>query len=686
MDPSDHISESRSRILDTLIRREFIDNNWTESERMFAINICENNMNYVKDNWQHIKESKIQDMLIISAKTNDLIFAHETQIDDNFNESIFAFLNTVWKIHIKYVNKFGNNCLMIACGSGNLSKIKYLINEIKMDKNHKNKHSRNCLQCACATNTNLEIVKYLIDDLGMDVNNKNNDGSNCLLSSAANSNLEIIKYLITEVGMDKNVIDYHNDNILTWACMYNDNVEMIKYIVNDLGMSLDHVTENGNNCLHIACGFNQNLDIIKYLINELKFDINTMNGDGINCVMVACQHNENLNIIKYLIDLKNDQSDINNYFKYACIYNKNLDIIKYMVKNMDINMNWSNDIGTNYLLATCQKSKELNKIKYLINDLKMDTNYIDRDGNNCFLAHCINKTPSIDIIKYLIKDVGMDINYMNDYEQSALFFLDDDNIIQYLINEENVQISSNIFLSLGFNKFDNIMQLTTNYKKYNKFISDGLTIYSHQKMLSAIKKRNPFELSRYHKKIFKINPFVENDYKKCIGMIDRLTEKVSIPNLPRVREKTNKIIAQDDPELLFLHNGNKFYGHRDIVFNAMCLFNEMFGPIGKTKSNMMRYEEIITLEGNLSKNTMNQYISSSYTGSINFNHIPCEEFIEFLKFIDQYPTFYCSIKINENQIVRYINKNKVPDSDYLKYLCEKYQLKSMYLNMHNKKF
>lgn len=117
--------------------------------------------------------------------------------------------------------------------------------------------------------------------------------------------------------------------------------------------------------------------------------------------------------------------------------------------------------------------------------------------------------------------------------------------------------------------------------------------------------------------------------------------------------------------------------NRDIVFNAMCLFHGI-------NINNLSYDEKLELEGNLTRNTMNHYIISSYTGTINLKTILSEQFIFFLKFIDQYPTIYCSIKIIENQIIQYINKNRIKYCDYLKYLCKKYQLKAMYLDMHNK--
>ncbi len=68
-----------------MITNKFIDNNWTESEKMFTvnINISENNINYVNDNWEQINESRIQDMLIVSSRTNN-------EVDVDIDQSVFA--------------------------------------------------------------------------------------------------------------------------------------------------------------------------------------------------------------------------------------------------------------------------------------------------------------------------------------------------------------------------------------------------------------------------------------------------------------------------------------------------------------------------------------------------------------------------------------------------------------------
>ena len=66
------------------------------------------------------------------------------------------------------------------------------------------------------------------------------------------------------------------------------------------------------------------------------------------------------------------------------------------------------------------------------------------------------------------------------------------------------------------------------------------------------------------------------------------------------------------------------------------------------------------------------------------------DFIKFLKFIDQYPTDTLTIDKLESRIVEYFESqmsqcDNIFLMDDLELLCEKYGLKCMYLFLHNKK-
>jgi len=58
---------------------------------------------------------------------------------------------------------------------------------------------------------------------------------------------------------------------------------------------------------------------------------------------------------------------------------------------------------------------------------------------------------------------------------------------------------------------------------------------------------------------------------------------------------------------------------------------------------------------------------------------------DFIKFVDQYPTPSLSIDSLEGGIVKYFNERRSIINDMMKKICNRYGLKLMYMDMHNKK-
>jgi len=81
------------------------------------------------------------------------------------------------------------------------------------------------------------------------------------------------------------------------------------------------------------------------------------------------------------------------------------------------------------------------------------------------------------------------------------------------------------------------------------------------------------------------------------------------------------------------------------------------------------------------------YIESTYTRGFNLDYILPEDFIKFLRLIDQYPTQILEIRLIEWQIVRYLIKyqDQIEIND-LSDIVRKYELRYLYVAMHNKKY
>lgn len=526
----------------------------------------------------------------------------------------------------------------------------------KIDTNYKNQHGNNCLIIACMYNNNLELVKYLIEEINMDPCSRNIGYRNCL-SVAIRSykkNLEIIKYLTSKVD---------------------------PYCCDDLG---------DNFLMDAVCCPNISYEIVKFLIDDVKIDINVKNRKGETCGNLGCKSNQGLEIIKLLIPwsksynpmtLTDDQKNANNIsLKYACMYNKHLDVVKYLTQKIGADPNALDTNRDNCLTAGCWTNDCLDIIKYLINDLKMDVEHKDIINDNCFLAASMNLNPSLNVIKYLITETNVDVNCINQKKKSCLHYLKDNLIVNFLINNDKINIT---LTGMHIERVKYILENISDRNKMNQFITHKISSNSTFKLpvTDIIKNMNPFTLTETNRRMFNINPFIDKSYDQCTFLLDQLEYKVSVPPLPQI--KKHQMIDICDftklPEFLFRHGNEVYYGHRELVYQKIYHFKNM------EKTIKDKYDHVHTLDGNLPRNLIIQYINSLYTGIINFE-MHETYFIPFLKFIEQYPSVCCSINRLEEKIVKYIECKQIEYCEYLKELCGRYGLKLMYLSMHNRKF
>ena len=489
---------------------------------------------------------------------------------------------------------------------------------------------------------------------------------------------------------------FNHDRFLHFACQYNKNLNIIKYLIDVIGMDLYKTDKKGKNCLMVACMHN-NLIVIKYLIECKKMDplINK------NCLMLACQslpeeRGADLETIKYLVKIIDpflvNEND-NNCLSYACMHSGNLDVIKYLIEEIGLDPTLENCEGDNCLTIACWKNNSLDVIKYLVENVKMNILQIDFLGYNCFLAACMNKLSDVDIVKFLV-NAGADINLMNEMGYSGLDIAKNKKIIDYLVQETDILLK---MVPKSTNIEYVIHQL--NIKKMNQLIDNSLKSCNKTLALPIINKINPLKLSDKNRKFYNIDPFLNKTYKECVAMIDELSEPVDIPSdkgpcISYVPTPYRGIILnqlQDfskPSEALFKHGlfsrnpgslNETFYGHRCIVYEKILLLS------GINDIRNIRDQDVPILEGNLPKNAINQYIASCYTGNLSFDGIDPMYFIDFLKFIDQYPTVDVQIDKIQMQIIDYMDRHIIHYDQYLCDLCSKYETKYMYLYMHNKK-
>jgi ankyrin repeat protein len=570
-----------------------VNNSWTSVEKIFAIELWKNNFDHVKETYHQIdvtKVSRIQDMFIISAMNSGM----------DSNTSTFLFLNNVWSFDSHYMDE----------------------------------HRLNCLLSACASNGNLSFIRYLIDDMGMCPFHKDVNNSNCLIWAGRNANLEIVNFFVKKFEGIEN-----------------------------------HVNKSGANCFLVTCSNNQNVDIVKYLAQSDKVNTMIVDKNGRDCFLHACSRG-------------------------------NVDILKYLINDLKINTSRCDNNGDNCLTLACWMNPCVDVIKFLIHCVKTPVNHLDKSGSNCLLAASLGG--NIDVIKFLINDVNMSVDHKNINGSNCLTIANlCKNIkkrlktIEYLINETNVDIN---VIKMDLETFQCVVSRIRDSGKLNSLVQKALFCFPMREANKALSCMNPFLLNLVNRKDVFGDVFekqyqdIKNwvlDFHKSPMAKQKIELDPMIENIgPNTWVRTvNMFDFTRHSEYLFTHGSVNYYGHREIVYGSNILLKEMYDD------QMIDLTHGFVLQGNLPEKIINQYIASAYTGFFDIQLSSIEDseehFIDFLKFIDQYPMTNASIDKLEHWITGYIethshimNQNQ-EDIECLKMMCDRYMMKRLCVVLHN---
>ena len=180
-----------------------------------------------------------------------------------------------------------------------------------------------------------------------------------------------------------------------------------------------------------------------------------------------------------------------------------------------------------------------------------------------------------------------------------------------------------------------------------------------------------------------IDPF-ENKYEQVVNLVNQLNHQIELDLMDDGRKNQDTKIMCDftkPSEFLFKHGTIDYFGYRETVYESILLLKGLKESIG--------FVDKFVLEGSLPKEIINKYIVSCYTGYFDtdcFNESH-DHYIDFLKFIDQYPTICVSVDKMENHIIKYTKtQNSGQDLEYLKIICNKYRMKRLYVALHNKNY
>jgi hypothetical protein len=418
-------------------------------------------------------------------------------------------------------------------------------------------------------------------------------------------------------------------------------INVFNFNINDYGVYLAD-----------ACAYNKSIEVIKYLIGDKMMDPHVVNEYNLNCLQVSSLLNTSIDIIDYLIneqkmDPKKLSPNRSDCFMLSCRKNKNLDIIKYFRKNIDLNL-YTNKQKYRCLLSACRSNTNVNVIQYLFKKFKINNSEFNKYNLNCF-NHAFEYNPNLLVSKFLIEDTHLELKIKHNPTKCKL-----ETIIELLASTHNYK-RFNEFLQIIINKSSSLLQDVT--IDINPLMVDK-NIMKH-KYFSEIK-----------------DPFGDK-YEEFIEMVDDIVCAIpfSISSVCISPVKRHRIDFAQQSQKLFKHKGKIYYGDQNIIFNLILLF----------KDTKFDADDLCELLEPLPQYLLSLYLQSCYDNKFDFNDIESnDDFLEFLHWIDKYPTNVLSIDNFENEIVKYILVNKVPIDDYINELTSRYRLKHFYILINNK--
>ncbi|XP_019857542.1 PREDICTED: serine/threonine-protein phosphatase 6 regulatory ankyrin repeat subunit A-like [Amphimedon queenslandica] len=325
--------------------------------------------------------------------------------------------------------------LHLACNSGNIQLVAFLINDINCDVNAKNTRDNTCVTFACFSG-NLDLVQILIQQYKLDPLAVDKYGFTALHASAQTGHTHILEWYSQEYSVD---ITNHTDNnkyTLAHSAAYNGKLHCLQQLINkyqcdvnatttDTGTTVLHKacegghvpvvfyltslplcnvaakTSNGSTVLHITCEYSDSLPILKHLVENHQLDLCAVNDEGMAPIHLACSEGR-LNLIKYIIEHIPSSLELP-HGKHGrtpfliAVYFSQLEVIKYLISKK-CNVSATDDEGSGAVHISVEG--HLNVLKYLIDNNYCNpnaTNYQDRTP-----LHAAVAANEFEILEYLL--------------------------------------------------------------------------------------------------------------------------------------------------------------------------------------------------------------------------------------------------------------------------------------------
>ena len=287
--------------------------------------------------------------------------------------------------------------LHVACSSGVVQLVTFLIDEMKCDDSTEDMNGFSCVTSSCVSG-NLDLLKLLIKQY------KHNPGIYSRLSSlfvaVINGSVHILEWLRQEYHI--NVVSFMKGVLPFFAAEFN-HLYCLKHLLNNYSFDIDATDpsdDTQSTLLHIACQ-EGHVAIVLYLTSLPQCDVSAKTSNGSTVLHLSCK-SCSLPILKHLVEEHQLDLTIKDYNGMAPVHvaceEGSLSIVKYIIDHSPLSLDMTDSFGRTPLLIAAF-AKNLPIIRYL-NSKNCNISILDDKGFN--VIHISAKEGSLDILRFFV--------------------------------------------------------------------------------------------------------------------------------------------------------------------------------------------------------------------------------------------------------------------------------------------
>ncbi|KAK6166842.1 hypothetical protein SNE40_023454 [Patella caerulea] len=348
----------------------------------------------------------------------DVLMPHTTQVNKSI---LFKCCDSVDKMEVLHnkgmdfneVDDANRNILHFSCRNGSIDTVRYLVNEIGLDINQKDKNGYTPVVYSVVSDIDPVKKLELLSSAGCSLQVLYDNNRTLLHISCQLGIIETVQYLVNEKGLD--VHQKSNDlwSPALFCCTSNVNpIKKLKFL-SSKGVNLRDLDNNDNILLHCSC-LNGTIETVKYLVNEEGSDINFEDNEGRRPAIYCCM------------------SNINPIEKLEFLSSKGVSL-------------HSVDNNNRSLLHVSCKRGTVETVEYLVNMIRLDVHHKDNEGRTPAVYCCMSNINPVKKLKFL-QSKGVSLHTVGNNNLSLLHFSGLFGIIEtveYLVNEVVLDVHIN---------------------------------------------------------------------------------------------------------------------------------------------------------------------------------------------------------------------------------------------------